>query len=58
MAGCYVTDLLFQKKYTEARSVIGNNTPNLIKKYIMGSQKNDFTAFWNRPDYYKKRKHS
>ncbi len=33
------------EQYTEARGLIGSNTPNLIKKYIMGSDKNDFTAF-------------
>lgn len=33
------------EKYPEARTIIGSNTPNLIKKYIMGSDKNDFTAF-------------
>jgi len=37
--------LAISEKYAEARNVIGSNTPNLIKKYIMGSEKNDFTAF-------------
>lgn len=37
--------LAISEKYTEARNIIGNNTPNLIRKYIMGSPKNDFTAF-------------
>ncbi|KFE99121.1 hypothetical protein IX39_00025 [Chryseobacterium formosense] len=33
------------EKYTEAHTIIGTSTPNLIKKYVMGSEKNDFTAF-------------